>query len=60
VLVGGTAAWELATDGWAGIQARLGVRAELVTPGGGAPGGADLAEALPPAFGAAASLWAEV
>jgi len=60
VLVGGAAAGALTTGAWAGIQARLGVRAEQVAPGGGAPVDAGLAEAIPPAFGVAASLWAEV
>jgi Tfp pilus assembly PilM family ATPase len=59
VLVGGSAAGMLMTEAWAGIEARLGVRAELVAPGGGAPDDPVLAEAVPPAFGAAASLWAE-
>jgi Tfp pilus assembly PilM family ATPase len=59
VLAGGTAASALTGAAWTGIQARLGVRAELVTPGGGAPVDAALAEAIPPAYGVAASLWAE-
>ncbi len=59
VLVGGTAAPALMGAAWAGIQARLGMRAEVVAPGAGAPVDAGLAEAIPPAFGAAASLWAE-
>jgi Tfp pilus assembly PilM family ATPase len=59
VLAGGFPASALAGDAWAGIQARLGVRAEPVAPGGGAPVDAGLAAAIPPAFGMAASLWAE-
>jgi type IV pilus assembly protein PilM len=59
VLVGGTAASALTSASWAGIQARLGVRAELVAPGGGATIDDGLAEAIPPAFGVAASLRAE-
>ena len=42
------------------IQTRLGVQAELVAPGGGAPVDAGLADAIPAAFGVAAALWAEV
>jgi len=60
VLAGGTPASALTGAAWLGIQARLGVRAELVSPGGGAPVDAALADAIPPAFGLAASLWAEV
>ena len=60
VLAGGVSAPELTSAAWAGIQARLGVRADLVALGGGAPVDAGLAEAIPPAFGMAASLWAEV
>jgi hypothetical protein len=44
---------------WAGIQARLGLGAEVVLPGSGAavdPAGLD---AVPPAFGLAASLRGE-
>jgi type IV pilus assembly protein PilM len=59
VLAGGTAASGLTSDAWMGIQARLGVRAEMVAPGGGAPIDAHLADAIPPAFGLAASLRAE-
>jgi type IV pilus assembly protein PilM len=59
VLAGGTPASALTGDAWAGIQARLGVQAELVAAGGGAPVDAGLADAIPPAFGVAASLWAE-
>jgi Tfp pilus assembly PilM family ATPase len=59
VLAGGVPASALAGDAWAGIQARLGVRAEPVAPGRGAPVDHGLAEAIPPAFGMAASLWAE-
>jgi Tfp pilus assembly PilM family ATPase len=59
VLVGGTAASGMTGAGWAGIQTRLGVHAELVAPGAGAPSDAGLAAAIPPAFGLAASLWAE-
>jgi Tfp pilus assembly PilM family ATPase len=59
VLAGGTAASGLTTEAWVGIQARLGVRAEMVAPGRGAPVDAALADALPPAFGLAASLRAE-
>ena len=60
VLAGGTGASALTGAAWLGIQSRLGVRAELVAPGGGAPVDAALADAIPPAFGLAASLWAEV
>jgi len=60
VLAGGTSASALTGEAWLGIQTRLGVRAELVSPGGGAPIDAGLADAIPPAFGLAASLWAEV
>jgi type IV pilus assembly protein PilM len=60
VLAGGVSAPELTSDAWAGIQARLGVRADLVALGSGAPHDDGLAEAIPPAFGMAASLWAEV
>jgi len=59
VLAGGTPASALTGDAWTGIQARLGVQAELVAAGGGAPVDAGLADAIPPAFGVAASLWAE-
>jgi Tfp pilus assembly PilM family ATPase len=59
VLAGGTPASALTGDAWAGIQTRLGVQAELVAPGGGARVDAGLADAIPPAFGVAASLWAE-
>ena len=59
VLAGGTPASALTGDAWAGIQTRLGVEAELVAPGGGARVDAGLADAIPPAFGVAASLWAE-
>jgi len=59
VLAGGTAASGLTSDAWLGIQGRLGVRAEMVSPGGGAPIDAGLADAIPPAFGLAASLRAE-
>jgi type IV pilus assembly protein PilM len=60
VLAGGASAPSLDSRAWSGIQTRLGVRAELVAPGGGAPVDAALADAIPPAFGLAASLWAEV
>jgi Tfp pilus assembly PilM family ATPase len=60
VLAGGASASALDSTAWSGIQTRLGVRAELVAPGGGAPVDAALADAIPPAFGLAASLWAEV
>jgi Tfp pilus assembly PilM family ATPase len=60
VLAGGASAPALDSEAWSGIQTRLGVRAELVAPGGGAPVEAGLADAIPPAFGLAASLWAEV
>ena len=59
VLAGGTPASALTGDAWAGIQTRLGVQAEVVAPGGGARVDAGLADAIPPAFGVAASLWAE-
>jgi type IV pilus assembly protein PilM len=59
VLAGGTPGSALAGAVWLGIQERLGVVAEVVAPGAGAPANADLAVALPPAFGVAASLWAE-
>ena len=59
VLAGGASPAALTSAAWAAIQARLGVRAELVVPGGGAPIEAGLADAIPPAFGLAASLWAE-
>jgi Tfp pilus assembly PilM family ATPase len=59
VLVGGTASGSLTAGAWAGIQTRLGVLAEPVTPGGGAPIDTAFAEAIPPAFGLVASLWAE-
>jgi len=59
VLAGGTAASALTSAAWMGIQSRLGARAELVAPGGGALVDAALADAIPPAFGVAASLWAE-
>ncbi|MFO7694147.1 MAG: pilus assembly protein PilM [Vicinamibacterales bacterium] len=59
VLAGGAAPPALTGAAWSGIQARLGVRAELVALGGGAPVDAGLSEAIPPAFGLAASLWAE-
>jgi Tfp pilus assembly PilM family ATPase len=57
VLVGGIAPGALTSDAWSAIQARLATLAEVVTPDGGAEAGA--AEAIPPAFGVAASLWAE-
>ena len=60
VLAGGTTAEALTNAAWQGIQTRLGMRAELVAPGGGAPIEADLVDAIPPAFGVAASLWSEV
>ena len=60
VLAGGSGASALTSAAWTGIQERLGVRAEPVAPGGGAPVDAGLAEAIPPAFGMAASLWAGV
>jgi hypothetical protein len=60
VLAGGASAPALASAVWAGIQARLGVRAEPVAPGPGAPIDPGLADAIPPAFGLAASLWTEV
>ena len=59
VLAGGTAPAALTGADWTAIQARLGVRAELVTPGAGAAIDTGLADAIPPAFGMAASLWAE-
>jgi Tfp pilus assembly PilM family ATPase len=59
VLAGGASAPTLASAAWSSIQSRLGVRAEPVAPGGGAPVDAALADAIPPAFGLAASLWAE-
>ncbi len=59
VLAGGTLPSALTGADWTAIQARLGVRAELVTPGAGAAIDAGLADAIPPAFGMAASLWAE-
>ena len=59
VLAGGSLPAGLTGADWSGIQARLGVRAELVGPGAGAAVDAGLADAIPPAFGLAASLWAE-
>jgi Tfp pilus assembly PilM family ATPase len=59
VLAGGTRPAALAGADWSGIQARLGVRAELVAPGAGAAIDDGLADAIPPAFGMAAALWAE-
>jgi type IV pilus assembly protein PilM len=60
VLVGGAAPGELTTEAWSAIQGRLATHAEVVTPGGGASVDGGRAEAIPPAFGLAASLWAEV
>jgi hypothetical protein len=60
VFAGGAAASALTSAPWLAIQERLGVRAELVAPGAGAPFDSALAESVPPAFGIAASLWAEV
>jgi Tfp pilus assembly PilM family ATPase len=60
VLVGGAAPGALTSESWSAIQARLATHAEVVTPGGDAGIDAGLAEAIPPAFGVAASLWAEV
>jgi hypothetical protein len=45
---------------WAGIQARLGVGAEVVLPGAGAAVDRAHLDAVPPAFGLAASLRGEV
>ena len=59
VLAGGTAPSALGGADWTAIQARLGVRAELVSPGAGAAVDLGLADAIPPAFGLASSLWAE-
>jgi Tfp pilus assembly PilM family ATPase len=60
VLAGGTSEAALTAGPWLGIQTRLGVRAEPVAPGAGAPIDPGLADAIPPAFGLAASLWSEV
>ena len=60
VLAGGASSPTLGGAAWKGIEDRLGVRAEAVVAGGGAPVDPALAEAIPPAFGLAASLWAEV
>jgi Tfp pilus assembly PilM family ATPase len=59
VLVGGTSAAALASPAWTSIQTRLGAGAELVALGGGAAVDPGYADAIPPAFGVAASLWAE-
>jgi Tfp pilus assembly PilM family ATPase len=59
VMVGGPTSESMNGPIWAGIQARLGLGAEVVLPGGGAaidPAGLD---AVPPAFGLAASLRGE-
>jgi hypothetical protein len=59
VMVGGPTPESMNGPIWAGIQARLGLGAEVVLPGSGAavdPAGLD---AVPPAFGLAASLRGE-
>jgi type IV pilus assembly protein PilM len=64
VFVGGIQETALSAPVWNGIQERLGVRAEMVTPGTGVmpdarrPGEAGGASALAPAVGAVLSLWA--
>jgi hypothetical protein len=60
MLVGGVSAAALASPAWAGIQTRLGARAELVALGGGVTVDPGYADAIPPAFGAIAAMWAEV
>jgi hypothetical protein len=57
VLAGGTSESGLTSPVWLGIQARLGVRAEVVAPGSAVDPG--LADAVTPALGVALSLWAE-
>jgi type IV pilus assembly protein PilM len=59
VLVGGTPAAALNGPVWAGIQTRLGVGAEVVSAGGGVPVDPARADAIPAAFGLAASLRGE-
>jgi len=59
VMVGGSTPESLSGPIWAGIQARLGVGAEVVLPGGGASGDPARLDAVPPAFGLAASLRGE-
>lgn len=59
VVVGGTTPEALTGSVWTGIQARLGVGAEVVMPGVGAAVDRSHLDALPPAFGLAASLRSE-
>jgi hypothetical protein len=56
VMVGGSTPESLNGPVWAGIQARLGVGAEVVQAGGGAAVDPARLDAVPPAFGLAASL----
>jgi Tfp pilus assembly PilM family ATPase len=59
VLAGGTAQASLAGEAWQAIQDRLGVRVEVVAAAGGEAIDRAAADAIPPAFGVALSLWAE-
>ena len=59
VMVGGSTPESLNGPVWAGIQARLGVGAEVVLPGGGASVDPARLDAVPPAYGLAASLRGE-
>jgi Tfp pilus assembly PilM family ATPase len=59
IMVGGVSAAALGSPAWAGIQTRLGARAELVALGGGVTVDPAYADAIPPAFGAIAAMWAE-